>query len=107
MPYSRAGIVGATILGLGRAIGEAIAVAQVIGGATGINVSLFHTGGTLAAQIASQFQGAPGELFKSSLAYLGLILLVFAVLVNIVARVIVQRGSLKDVDVTPTEAEAL
>ena len=45
----------------GRAIGEAIAVAQVIGGATGINVSLFHTGGTLAAQIAAQFQGtAPG-----------------------------------------------
>jgi phosphate transport system permease protein len=107
LPYSRAGIVGATILGLGRAIGEAIAVAQVIGGATGIDVSLFHTGGTLAAQIASQFQGAPGELFKSSLAYLGLILLVFAVLVNIVARVIVQRGSFKDVDVTPTEAEAL
>ena len=64
LPYSRAGIVGATILGLGRAIGEAIAVAQVIGGATGINVSLFHTGGTLAAQIAAQFQGAPGALQK-------------------------------------------
>lgn len=107
LPYARAGIVGATILGLGRAIGEAIAVAQVIGGATGISVSLFHTGGTLAAQIAAQFQGAPGELFKSSLAYLGLILLVFAVLVNVIARLIVQRGGLKEVDVTPTEAEAL
>ena len=56
LPYSRSGIVGATILGLGRAIGEAIAVAQVIGGATLINASLFHTGGTLAAQIAAQFQ---------------------------------------------------
>ena len=65
LPYSRAGIVGASILGLGRAIGEAIAVAQVIGGATGINVSLFHTGGTLAAQIAAQFQGAPGALQKA------------------------------------------
>jgi phosphate transport system permease protein len=107
LPYSRPGIVGATILGLGRAIGEAIAVAQVIGGATGIDVSLFHTGGTLAATIAAQFQGAPSQLQKASLAYLGLILLVFAVIVNVIARIIVQRGQLKDTDVTPTEAEAL
>jgi phosphate transport system permease protein len=107
LPYSRAGIVGASILGLGRAIGEAIAVAQVIGGATSINVSLFHTGGTMAAQIAAQFQGAPGALQKPSLAYLGLILLVFAVVVNVIARVIVQRGKIKDTDVTLVEAEAL
>jgi phosphate transport system permease protein len=106
LPYSRPGIVGATILGLGRAIGEAIAVAQVIGGASLINGSLFHTGGTLAAQIASQFQNSAG-LQKASLAYLGLILLIFAVVVNVIARLIVQRGTLKDVDVTPTEAEAL
>ncbi len=105
LPYSRPGIVGATILGLGRAIGEAIAVAQVIGGASLINASLFHTGGTLAAQIASQFQNSAG-LQKASLAYLGLILLVFAVVVNVIARLIVQRGTLTDVDVTPTEAEA-
>jgi phosphate transport system permease protein len=107
LPYSRSGIVGASILGLGRAIGEAIAVAQVIGGATAINRSLFHTGGTMAAQIAAQFQGAPGALQKPSLAYLGLILLVFAVLVNVIARLIVQRGKLKDTDATLTEAEAL
>ncbi len=107
LPYSRPGIVGATILGLGRAIGEAIAVAQVIGGASLINGSLFHTGGTLAAQIASQFQGTTSELQKASLAYLGLILLVFAVIVNVIARVIVQRGKIKDVDVTVTEAAAL
>jgi len=106
LPYSRAGIVGASILGLGRAIGEAIAVAQVIGGAYVINTSLFHTGGTLAAQIAAQFQNSAG-LQKASLAYLGLILLVFAIAVNVIARVIVQRGGLKDTDVTPTEAEAL
>ena len=108
LPYSRAGHRRRrSILGLGRAIGEAIAVAQVIGGATGINASLFHTGGTLAAQIASQFQGAPGELIKSSLAYLGLILLVFAVLVNVDRPRRSSSGALKDVDVTPTEAEAL
>jgi phosphate transport system permease protein len=107
LPYSRAGIVGASILGLGRAIGEAIAVAQVIGGAYAINASLFHTGGTLAAQIAAQFQGTTGQLQKASLAYLGLILLVFAIAVNVIARVIVQRGGLRDTDVTPTEVEAL
>jgi phosphate transport system permease protein len=106
LPYSRPGIVGATILGLGRAIGEAIAVAQVIGGAYLINASLFHPGGTLAAQIASQFQTSAG-LQKASLAYLGLILLVFAVIVNVIARIIVQRGGISDVDLTPTEAEAL
>jgi phosphate transport system permease protein len=107
LPYSRPGIVGASILGLGRAIGEAIAVAQVIGGATGINISLFHTGSTMAAQIAAQFQGAPGALQKPSLAYLGLILLAFSVIVNLIARLIVQRGRLKDIDITPTEVEAL
>jgi phosphate transport system permease protein len=107
LPYSRSGIVGATILGLGRAIGEAIAVAQVIGGATGINVSLFHTGGTLAAQIASQFQGATSELQKASLIYLGVILLVFSLIVNVVARLIVRRGRVPDFDAVATEAEAL
>ena len=107
LPYSKSGIVGATILGLGRAIGEAIAVAQVIGGATGINVSLFHTGGTMAAHIAAQFQGTTSELQKASLAYIGLILLVFAVVVNVIARVVVQRSQLKDIDVTETEAAAL
>ena len=111
LPYSRAGIVGAVILGLGRAIGEAIAVAQVIGAAYTIHLSLFHTGGTLAAQIASQFQNSAG-LQKASLAYLGLILLVFAVIVNVVARIIVQRGHIKDgsevdIDAALTEAQAL
>jgi phosphate transport system permease protein len=106
LPYSRAGIVGAVILGLSRAIGEAIAVAQVIGGATGIHASLFATGDTLAARIASQFQGTSTALQKASLAYLGVILLIFSIAVNVIARIIVQRGTIKDVEVTPTEAEA-
>ena len=107
LPYSRVGIVGAVILGLSRAIGEAIAVAQVIGGATGIHASLFATGDTLAARIASQFQGTSTALQKASLAYLGVILLIFSIAVNVIARIIVERGTIKDVDVTPTEAEAL
>lgn len=113
LPYSRAGIIGAVILGLGRAIGEAIAVTQVIGGGTGINASLFHTGDTLASRIASQYVGAASDLQKASLAYLGVILLAFAIVVNVIARIIVQRGGIKDSEPSPdpeafgTEAEAL
>jgi phosphate transport system permease protein len=105
LPCSRSGMIGASILGLGRAIGEAIAVTQVIGGGTGIHASLFATGDTLASRIASQYQGAVSGLQSSSLLYLGAILLVFAVVVNIVARLIVQRGGVREF--TPTEAEAL
>jgi phosphate transport system permease protein len=106
LPYSRAGIVGAVILGLGRAIGEAIAVTQVIGGATGIHASLFATGDTLASRIASQYVGAASELQKASLAYLGLILLAFAIAVNVIARLIVRRIGLRDDEQSP-EPEAL
>jgi ABC-type phosphate transport system permease subunit len=52
----------------------------------------------MAAHIAATFQGSPSQLQKASLAYLGLILLVFAVIVNVIARIIVQRSRLKDVD---------
>jgi phosphate transport system permease protein len=115
LPYSRAGIVGAVILGLGRAIGEAIAVTQVIGGGTGITSSLFHTGDTLASRIAAQWIGAASDIQRASLAYLGVILLIFAIVVNVLARLIVQRGTLKDREPTPmpdadalaTEAEGL
>jgi phosphate transport system permease protein len=112
LPYSRAGIVGAVILGLGRAIGEAIAVTQVIGGGTGINASLFHTGDTLASRIASQYVGAASDLQKASLAYLGVILLAFAILVNVIARIIVQRTGFRgeptpDAAALATEAEGL
>jgi phosphate transport system permease protein len=107
LPSSRSGMIGAAILGLGRAVGEAIAVTQVIGGGTGIHASLFATGDTLASRIASQYQGAVSGLQSASLLYLGAILLVFAVVVNIAARLIVQRGAASEVDFTPTEAEAL
>jgi phosphate transport system permease protein len=112
LPYSRAGIIGGVILGLGRAIGEAIAVAQVIGGATGIHASLFHPADTLAARIVNQFQGAATNLQKASLYYLAAILLVFAIVVNVIARLIVQRAGFSekdhpDVEFNPTEAEAL
>jgi phosphate transport system permease protein len=90
-PYTRAGITAALILGLGRAIGEAIAVTQVIGGQTAIHWSLFASGDTLASRIASQFQGAASGLQIASLAYLAVILLVFSLVANLLAQLIVRR----------------
>jgi phosphate transport system permease protein len=90
-PYARGGIAAALILGLGRAIGEAIAVTQVIGGGVGIQWNLFATGDTLASKIAASYQGAQSNIQVASLVYLALILLVFSLLMNISAQVIVRR----------------
>ncbi len=90
LPHSRAGIVAAVILGLGRAVGEAIAVTQVIGGTAGINASIFAPADTLASRIAGQYQGAVSDIQASSIAYLAAILLVLALAFNAAARVIVR-----------------
>jgi phosphate transport system permease protein len=89
--YTRPGLVAAVILGLGRALGEAIAVTQVVGGALGIHWSLFSTGDTLASRIAAQYQGAGTKLQTSSLIYLATILLGFSLVVNVIAQLIVRR----------------
>jgi phosphate transport system permease protein len=88
---SRPGIAAALILGLGRAIGEAIAVAQVIGAGWAIPTSLFGTGDTLASRIVSQYQGAVSKLQIASLFYLAAILLVIGLVTNLIAVVIVRR----------------
>jgi phosphate transport system permease protein len=88
---SRPGIAAALILGLGRALGEAIAVTQVIGAGFTIRWSLFGTGDTLASRIAGQYQGAVGKLQIASLFYLGAILLVIGLITNLIAQVIVRR----------------
>jgi phosphate transport system permease protein len=93
LPYARGGIAAALILGLGRAIGEAIAVTQVIGGGTTINWNLFATGDTLASKIAASYQGATNNIEVSSLIYLGLILLVFSLVMNLSAQWVVRRVS--------------
>jgi phosphate transport system permease protein len=90
-PYARAGIAAAMILGLGRAIGEAIAVTQVIGNNVAINADLFKPGDTLASRIAGQYQGADTALQVSSLVYLAVILLIFSLLTNIIAQIVVRR----------------
>jgi phosphate transport system permease protein len=91
LPYARGGIAAALILGLGRAVGEAIAVTQVIGGGVFIHWSLFDGGDTLASKIAAEYQGATSNLQISSLVYLALVLLVFSLLANILAQWIVRR----------------
>jgi phosphate transport system permease protein len=90
-PYARAGIAAAMILGLGRAVGEAIAVTQVIGNNVAINWSLFESGDTLASRIAGQYEGADNALQLSSLVYLGVILLIFSLVANVIAQIIVRR----------------
>jgi phosphate transport system permease protein len=93
-PYARGGIVAGLMLGLGRAVGEAIAVTQVIGGITGtsgIHWNLFGNGDTLASKLAASYQGATTHLQTASLMYLAVILLVFSLVVNLLAQWIVRR----------------
>ena len=93
LPYTRGGVGAAMILGLGRAIGEAIAVALVIGAGSGITANLFAPGNTLASWIAQQYAGLSTPLATSSLMYMALILLVFCIIVNLVAQFIVRRAA--------------
>jgi phosphate transport system permease protein len=91
LPSAAPGVAAATFLGLGRALGEAIAVSQVIGAGSQIKASLFDTGDTLAARIALQFPGAFSELHFGALFYLALILLVIGVICNLIAQMIGRR----------------
>jgi phosphate transport system permease protein len=88
---TRPGVAAAIILGLGRAIGEAIAVTQVIGAGWAFHWSLFQSGDTLASRIAGQYQGWATKLQLASLLYLAAILLVIGLLTNLAALFIVRR----------------
>ncbi len=94
LPYSRAGITGAAMLGLGRAIGETIAVTLLIGNAPTIGKQIFDQGYSLAAVIANEFgEAANKPIHKSSLIAAGLVLFVLTLLVNLAARWFVNRGT--------------
>jgi phosphate transport system permease protein len=95
LPIARPGMIGAVILGLGRALGEAIAVTQVIGNTTQIKASLFQPASTLASQIASQYQSANPGLGVASIVYLAAILLVISVIINLIARLLVRRVTVR------------
>ena len=91
LPATLSGIAAAIILGLGRALGEAIAVTQVIGGGTRISKNIFGPSDTLASKIAASYQGAASGIEASSLLYLAAILLVIGLAVNVIAQVVVRR----------------
>jgi phosphate transport system permease protein len=91
LPYGFSGVIGAIMLGLGRALGETIAVAMVIGNSPRISASLFEPAATLASVIANEFAEATSSLYLSSLVELGLVLLVVGLLLNIVARTLMLR----------------
>ena len=91
-PHSQGGIVGAVLLGLGRAMGETIAAALVIGSSPTITSHLFAPGYDMPAVIANQFGEAFG-LSKSALMGLGVLLFAFTIIINVIARAVVERNA--------------
>jgi phosphate transport system permease protein len=91
IPYARSGLVGAVILGLGRALGETMAVTLVIGNGFQITASLFQPSHTIASTVASEFNEAASDLYVAALIEAALVLLVISILVNVLARLLVWR----------------
>ncbi len=91
LPYTRAGVVGGIMLGLGRALGETMAVTFVIGNAHRISGSLLAPGTTISAAIANEFTEATGDLYTSSLIALGLLLFVITFAVLTAARLLLRH----------------
>lgn len=91
IPYAKSGIFGATILGLGRAVGETMAVIMVIGNTPTITSDLFAGGYTLSGLIANQFTVATDPLWTSAIVETGLILFALALTINVVARTLIWR----------------
>ncbi len=90
LPRARAGVVGAAMLGLGRALGETIAVLLVIGGSARIGIELFQPGQTIAGQIASGFAEASPEGIRGLIA-LGVALFAMTIAINMAARIVIER----------------
>ena len=90
-PHSSAGVIGAVMLGLGRAMGETIAAALVIGSSPQISAKLFGSGDSMAAVIANEF-GESGGLHRAALIGLGVELFALTILVNVIARMIIARN---------------
>jgi phosphate transport system permease protein len=91
LPYARTGVIGGVMLGLGRALGETMAVTFVIGNAHRISSSILGPGTTISAVIANEFTEAVGDLYTSSLIALGLILFVITFIILALAKVMLIR----------------
>jgi len=90
-PYARVGVVGGIMLGLGRALGETMAVTFVIGNAHNLSASLFMPGNTISSALANEFTEAVGEMYTSSLIALGLILFGITAVVLALAKLMLAR----------------
>ncbi|MEA2995006.1 MAG: phosphate transport system permease protein, partial [Alphaproteobacteria bacterium] len=91
LPYTRVGVIGGVMLGLGRALGETMAVTFVIGNAHRVSSSLIAPGTTISATIANEFTEAVGDLYTSSLIALGFLLFVITFIVLAAARYLLAR----------------
>lgn len=91
LPYATSGILGAVVLGLGRALGETMAVTMVIGNRPVISPSLLEPSYTMASVIANEFTDATYTLYVSALVEIGLVLFGIAILMNVAARLLVRR----------------
>ncbi len=91
IPYARSGIIAGVILSLGRALGETMAVTMVIGNYHGIPENIFSPGNTIASVIANEFTEATGEVYLSSLMYLGMTLFIITTVVNLIGRFILKK----------------
>ena len=89
LPYGRAGLIGAIILGLGRALGETMAVTMLIGNRHDIGISVLQPAYTMAAAIANEFSEATTGMYRSALFEVGLVLFVLTVAVNAIARILI------------------
>jgi phosphate transport system permease protein len=92
LPAARAGIIGATVLALGRALAETVAVAMVIGNRPEIPHSVFSPGYTLAAVIANEFAEATGDIYQGALVEIGLVLILVTLTVNLLALLLVHSA---------------
>ena len=91
LPYTRVGVIGGIMLGLGRALGETMAVTFVIGNAHDVHLSLFMAGNTISSTLANEFTEAVTPLYTSSLLALGLVLFVLTLIVLIAARLMLMK----------------
>jgi phosphate transport system permease protein len=102
LPYGLSGILGAVILGLGRALGETMAVTMVIGNSIEGTASLLRPGYTMSSVIANEFAEAYNAMHTSALVYVAVVLFILSVFINIIARLLVWRVARRN----PTEVRA-
>src|SRR5574340_249646 len=96
LPYTRVGVVGGIMLGLGRALGETMAVTFVIGNSHTLGLSLFNAGNTISSTLANEFTEAVGQTYTSSLIALGLILFLITFVVLALAKLLLLRMAARE-----------